>query len=75
MKDQSELAALAHVSQPRMTQILNLLHLTPEIQEELLFLPDVNGKDVVTEKMLRPVAKEVDWARQWRKWFQTVDDA
>ena len=32
--DQSELARLAHVTQPRMTQIMNLLHLAPDIQEE-----------------------------------------
>lgn len=32
----SELARLAHVTQPRMTQIMNLLHLAPDIQEELL---------------------------------------
>lgn len=37
--DQSELARLAHVTQPRMTQIMNLLHLARDIQEELLFLP------------------------------------
>ena len=37
--DQTELALLAHVTQPRMTQIMNLLHLAPDIQEELLFLP------------------------------------
>ena len=66
--DQSELAELAHISQPRMTQIMNLLHLAPDIQEELLFLPVVTGKDVVTEKMLRPVAKEVDWGIQREMW-------
>ena len=43
VSDQSELARLAHVTQPRMTQIMNLLHLAPDIQEELLFLPLVTG--------------------------------
>ena len=48
-----------------MTQILNLLHLAPDIQEEILFLPRVTeGKDPIHEKMLRPIAAEVDWARQ-----------
>lgn len=36
--DQSELARLLHVTQPRMTQIMNLLLLAPDIQEALLFL-------------------------------------
>lgn len=69
VKDQTELAKLAHVTQPRMTQIMNLLLLAPDIQEELLFLPRVvSGKDPVHEKMLRPIAAEVDWGRQRRMW-------
>src|SRR5262249_40915357 len=36
--DYAELARLAHVTRARITQILNLLHLAPDIQEELLFL-------------------------------------
>jgi hypothetical protein len=67
--DQSELALLAHVTQPRMTQILNLLHLAPDIQEELLFLPRLeSGKPPIHEKMLRPIAAEVDWGRQRERW-------
>ena len=43
--DQSELARLLHVSQPRMTQIMNLLLLAPDMQEALLFMPRVvDGK-------------------------------
>jgi hypothetical protein len=67
--DQSELARLSHVAQPRMTQIMNLLHLAPDIQEEILHLPRVTeGKDPVTEKMLRTIAAEVDWERQREMW-------
>ena len=51
----SELARLAHVTQPRMTQIMNLNHLAPDIQEALLFLPRVtSGRETVHERMLRP---------------------
>jgi hypothetical protein len=35
--DQSELARICEVTQPRMTQIMNLLHLAPDIQEQILF--------------------------------------
>lgn len=67
--DQSELARLAHVTQPRMTQIMNLLNLAPDIQEQLLFLPRVtNGRDPIHEKMLRPVAAQVSWHRQRKMW-------
>jgi len=69
VSDQSDLARLANVTQPRMTQILNLLHLAPDIQEELLFLPPaVRGKDSIHEKTLRPIAAEIDWAKQRALW-------
>ncbi len=67
--DLSELARLAHVSQPRMTQIMNLNHLAPGIQEELLFLPCVTrGRDSIHERSLRPIAAEADWRRQRQLW-------
>ena len=63
--DISELARLAHVTQPRMTQIMNLNHLAPDIQEELLFLPRVvKGREPVHERMMRSVAAELQWGRQ-----------
>ena len=69
VSDQSELARLAKVTQPRMTQIMNLLHLAADIQEEILFLPDVlKGNDPINEKMLRPINALVDWRRQREMW-------
>ncbi len=62
-----------HVTQPRMTQIMNLLHLAPDIQEELLFLPRVtDGRDPIHEKMLRPITKMVSWSEQRRMWRRMV---
>ena len=67
--DQSELARLAHVTQPRMTQIMNLLHLAPDIQEEVLCLPAATaGRDLIHEKLIRPIAAEIDWATQRQVW-------
>ncbi len=67
--DQSELARLCHVTQPRMTQIMNLNHLAPDLQEELLLLPRiVSGRDPIHEKMLRSIAAEADWSRQRQLW-------
>ena len=69
VSDQSDLARLAQVTQPRMTQIMNLRHLAPDIQEDLLFLPPViDGRDPIHERMLRPVAAEIDWGEQRRLW-------
>ncbi len=50
-----QLAELGRISQPRMTQIMSLLHLAPDIQEELLHLPEViQGKAAIHERLLRP---------------------
>src|SRR5690606_302392 len=71
---QAELAAVGHVTRARVTQIMNLLHLAPDLQEAILFLPLVTaGKDPLTEHDLRPIAAEVEWGRQRRLWqtYQT----
>lgn len=69
----TELARLAHVTQPRMTQIMNLLHLAPDIQEALLFLPPVRGRDeCVSERDLRRVCSSSRWASQRRLWNATA---
>jgi len=71
VRDQTELAELGHITRARVTQIMNLLHLAPAIQEEILFLPRVTkGRDPIAERNLRSVIREVDWDRQkglWRR--------
>lgn len=63
--NQSELAHLAQVTQPRMTQIMNLLHLAPDIQEAILNLEDQPGAaSQITERGLRRVISDFQWARQ-----------
>jgi len=37
--DQADLARLGHVTRARLTQIMNLLSLAPDLQEAILFLP------------------------------------
>ncbi len=41
--DYAELARLGHVTRARITQIMNLRLLAPDIQERLLFLPRIEG--------------------------------
>ncbi len=63
--DCSELARCGHVSRTRLTQILNLLSLAPDIQERLLFLPAAaKGGDAISEKKIRSLAAEYDWEQQ-----------
>ena len=65
----AELARLGHVSSARISQIMNLLHLAPDLQEELLFLTRKGqGRDPIHLARLQPIAAQFDWARQRRLW-------
>ncbi len=67
--DQAEAARLGHVSRARMTQIMNLLLLAPDIQDQVLNLPrTVRGHDPIAETHLRSIVREIEWARQRRMW-------
>jgi hypothetical protein len=69
VKDYAELARLGHVTRARVTQLMNLLNLAPDIQEAILFLPVVEaGRDPIKEWEVRPVAGEMAWAEQRRGW-------
>ncbi len=66
-------ARLGHISRARLTQILNLTLLAPEIQEAILFLPLIQrGPDPIKERDLRPIAAEPDWQKQRRMWRQLL---
>jgi hypothetical protein len=62
-KDYAELARLGRVTRARMTQIMKLLDLAPDIQEQILFLPNVKG---LNERNLRPIVGVIDWNEQRR---------
>ncbi len=67
--DLGEIARRGHVSQPRVSQILSLNLLAPDIQEELLHLPLIEkGRDPIHEKSLRQIASTVDWEEQRGQW-------
>ena len=67
--DYADLARLGHVTRARMSQIVNLLNLAPDIQEEVLFLPrTTKGRDPIGERDLRPICAVTDWKEQRRLW-------
>ena len=67
--DYAELARLAHVSRARITQIMNLTLLAPDIQEAILFLPRANGgKASIRERHIRPISAVADRHRRGRVW-------
>jgi hypothetical protein len=59
--DYAELARRGHVTRARITQIMKLLDLAPDIQEQILFLPPIQG---LNERNLRRVVSRIDWNEQ-----------
>src|ERR1700736_6688505 len=67
--DYSALAQLGHVSRARITQIMNLLLLAPDIQEQILFLSSTSGgRDRGRLAQLQPITRIPDWNQQRRLW-------
>jgi hypothetical protein len=67
--DQAELARLGYVTPSRLSQVMALLQLAPEIQEAILFLPPTSrGRDPITERHLRPIAAVAEWGKQRGMW-------
>ncbi len=72
--DQAEAARLGHITRARMTQIINLLLLAPDIQEAILNLPRVTrGRDPIVETHLRRLVQERSWTRQREAWVRLVE--
>lgn len=73
VRDYAELARLAQVSRARISQIMSLNGLAPDIQEAILFLPrTIRGRDPVRERHVRPLAAVLDWREQRRLWEELV---
>ena len=70
IRDYAELARLGRVTRARMTQIMKLLDLAPDIQEQVLFLPPTKG---LNERNLRSIVSKIDWTEQ-RRIFQEITD-
>ena len=69
VRDYADLARLGHVTRARLSQIMDLLLLAPDIQEEILFLPLVeSGEDPVHERQLRRIVATPEWGKQRRAW-------
>jgi hypothetical protein len=74
VKDFRTLARLGHVSSARVSQILSLLHLAPDIQEALLFhsCPE-RGRDNLGLRNVLPLTKVWEWHKQRQMWRGFAD--
>jgi hypothetical protein len=67
--DYAELARLGRVSRARISEIMSLLSLAPDLQEQILFLPRTErGRDPIQMRHLLPIAQVPDWKIQRQLW-------
>ena len=67
--DYAELAALGRVSRSRVTQIMNLLNLAPDIQEQILFLKaEAAEQSGICEPSIRRLSLVLLWNEQRKQW-------
>ena len=69
VEDYADLARLGLVSRSRMSQVMSLLNLAPDIQEEILALPRTpSGHDPIVERDVRRICRVDLWERQREMW-------
>ena len=69
VSDYAVLAALGRVSRARVTQIMNLLNLAPDIQEQILFLKaDTAQRQGICEQSIRRLSSLLRWNEQRAQW-------
>jgi hypothetical protein len=68
VRDYADLARLGCVSRERISQIMVLVWLAPDIQQEVLRLPPSSGRAPFSEGALRRIAKIVNWDEQRLEW-------
>jgi hypothetical protein len=73
VKNYGELARLGRVSAARISQVMNLLHLAPDIQEEILL--GNAPKDRLRESAVRKLSAVVPWSEQRHRWHELVAGA
>lgn len=66
--DQSDLASRLGFTRARISQMIDLTLLAPDIQEALLFAAEHGPRDRLTERELRRVVRHVKWSTQRQAW-------
>jgi hypothetical protein len=60
VRNQAEVARREGITRARVTQVIGMLQLAPEIQQHVLSMPDAVRRPAITERALRPIAQLED---------------
>ena len=70
--DRADLARQLGFTRARVTQILDLLLLAPDLQERVIDLEAVDGREPLSERALRDVIRHEGWADQRSAWNELL---
>jgi hypothetical protein len=68
VKDRADVARRLNLTRTRITQLLDLTLLAPDIQDAIMRLEAVDGVEPLFERWLREVVACVDWREQREVW-------
>ena len=72
LRDYADVARAHGLTRARLTQVMNLLLLAPPIQEDVLHLEVLPGREPISERDLRRVLQSLVWEEQIATWKQTA---
>jgi hypothetical protein len=74
--DYAEIATLGHVTRARVTQIMNLRLLAPDLQEQLLSIPRIAyGRETISLRKLQSLALTISWEAQRKLWMTVAESS
>lgn len=69
VRDQADVARRLGFTRARLTHLMDLLLLAPDVQERVLFLEAVDGVEPISERALRELAHVRSWKTQRSRWI------
>ena len=74
-RDYADLARMGCITRERMSQVMELIWLAPDIQQEILeFQPTSKPRFPIGEVAVRHIAAKLDWAEQRQAWCKLKRD-
>jgi len=70
VEDHAGLATRFGLTRTKVTRLLDITWLAPDIQEEILFTGSENGEEPISERMLEAIVRESSWDDQRKAWRQ-----
>jgi hypothetical protein len=67
-RDRADVARQLGFTRARVTQLLDLTLLAPDIQEQILNLEAIGSREPLTERAIREVVAQTSWEAQRRVW-------